>query len=349
MHAAWSFYEEAKAQRIRPILGFEAYLAFGPRQAREKPAWAPAAYSHLVLLAEEPRRATRTSSGSPRSASPRASTGGPASTRRCSRSTPRASSAWRRVSRARWRCTSGRAATRRPGRAPSGSRAPSAATASGSRSSTTASARSGSSPRACSGWAQELGIGVVATNDAHYLRREDAEAHDVLLAIGTGSDLDDPKRFRFTGAGIVRQVRGGDAGALPGASRPAREHRSGSPSSASSTSRSATSCPSSPAPPSTPPTKRCSSTWRARAPCGATATRCRRAVAERLEYELGVINTRGVRRLLPDRPGLHRRGARPRHSGRARAAAPRRARSWPTRSASPTSARSSSTCCSSGS
>ena len=46
---------------------------------------------------------------------------------------------------------------------------------------------------------EELGIGVVATNDAHYLRREDAEAHDVLLAIGTGSDLDDPKRFRFTG------------------------------------------------------------------------------------------------------------------------------------------------------
>ncbi|MCI0372406.1 MAG: PHP domain-containing protein, partial [candidate division NC10 bacterium] len=51
MHAAWSFYEEAKAQQIRPILGFEAYLAFGPRQAREKPAWAPAGYSHLVLLA----------------------------------------------------------------------------------------------------------------------------------------------------------------------------------------------------------------------------------------------------------------------------------------------------------
>ena len=45
----------------------------------------------------------------------------------------------------------------------------------------------------------ELGLGVVATNDAHYLKREDAEAHDVLLAIGTGSDLDDPKRFRFTG------------------------------------------------------------------------------------------------------------------------------------------------------
>ena len=51
MHAAWSFYEEARAQQIRPILGFEAYLAYGPREAREKPSWAPAAYSHLVLLA----------------------------------------------------------------------------------------------------------------------------------------------------------------------------------------------------------------------------------------------------------------------------------------------------------
>jgi DNA polymerase-3 subunit alpha len=47
--------------------------------------------------------------------------------------------------------------------------------------------------------AKDLGLPVVATNDAHYLRREDAEAHDVLLAIGTGADLDDPKRFRFTG------------------------------------------------------------------------------------------------------------------------------------------------------
>src|SRR5207302_11109228 len=32
---------------------------------------------------------------------------------------------------------------------------------------------------------QELGVPVVATNDAHYLRKDDAEAHDVLLAIGT--------------------------------------------------------------------------------------------------------------------------------------------------------------------
>src|SRR3954452_12473043 len=56
MHSAWTFYEQAKAQQIRPILGFEAYLAFGPRTLREKPQWAPAAYSHLVLLARDPSR-----------------------------------------------------------------------------------------------------------------------------------------------------------------------------------------------------------------------------------------------------------------------------------------------------
>src|SRR2546426_302255 len=47
--------------------------------------------------------------------------------------------------------------------------------------------------------AAELGVPVVATNDAHYHRKDDAEAHDVLLAIGMGKDLDDPNRFRFFG------------------------------------------------------------------------------------------------------------------------------------------------------
>lgn len=44
---------------------------------------------------------------------------------------------------------------------------------------------------------RELGIKVVATNDCHYLYREDAFLHDVLLCIQTGKTLDDPKRLRF--------------------------------------------------------------------------------------------------------------------------------------------------------
>lgn len=51
LYAACSLYQEARAAKIRPILGFEAYLAFGSRHARERPPGAPANYSHLVLLA----------------------------------------------------------------------------------------------------------------------------------------------------------------------------------------------------------------------------------------------------------------------------------------------------------
>lgn len=44
---------------------------------------------------------------------------------------------------------------------------------------------------------QQTGVKLVASNDIHYLDAKDAEAHDVLLCIQTGSTLDDPKRFRF--------------------------------------------------------------------------------------------------------------------------------------------------------
>ena len=38
---------------------------------------------------------------------------------------------------------------------------------------------------------------VVATNDCHYLNADDYEAHEILLCIGTGSTINDKKRFRF--------------------------------------------------------------------------------------------------------------------------------------------------------
>src|SRR5438445_715658 len=43
--------------------------------------------------------------------------------------------------------------------------------------------------------ANELGLPLVATSDAHYLRQEDAPAHDVLLCINTRKLLDDPNRM----------------------------------------------------------------------------------------------------------------------------------------------------------
>jgi DNA polymerase III subunit alpha len=47
--------------------------------------------------------------------------------------------------------------------------------------------------------AGELGLRTVITNDSHYTHAEDAEAHDVLLCIQTGAKIADVDRFRFSG------------------------------------------------------------------------------------------------------------------------------------------------------
>jgi len=45
----------------------------------------------------------------------------------------------------------------------------------------------------------ELNIPLVATNDVHYVNREDAPAHDLLLCIGTNSSIHDDKRLKMAG------------------------------------------------------------------------------------------------------------------------------------------------------
>ncbi|MDX2249488.1 MAG: DNA polymerase III subunit alpha [Bacteroidia bacterium] len=54
----------------------------------------------------------------------------------------------------------------------------------------------------CNEWlirmAKKHDLKVIATNDVHYVNEEDAEAHDLLLALQTQSDYNDPNRFRFT-------------------------------------------------------------------------------------------------------------------------------------------------------
>jgi len=45
----------------------------------------------------------------------------------------------------------------------------------------------------------ELGLPIVATNDAHFLNANDHDAHDVLLCIGLGKDRDDPGRMHYDG------------------------------------------------------------------------------------------------------------------------------------------------------
>ena len=46
-------------------------------------------------------------------------------------------------------------------------------------------------------FARELGLGLVAANDVHFLRRSDHKAHDVLLCINTAAKIEDEQRMRY--------------------------------------------------------------------------------------------------------------------------------------------------------
>src|SRR5437870_4410614 len=201
LHGAWQFYSEARARKIRPILGFEAYLAFGDRHKRERPPpEAPGAYSHLVLLARN-----RTGYQNIVKISSIGFLEGFYRRPRIDRQVLEQYSDGLIGLAA---CLSGEIALY---------------LRQGNYEAAKASAQYFArvfGPPPGGFWlevqdhgladektvtagmlqlARELGLPVLATNDAHYLRKEDAEAHDVLLAIGTGKDLDDPNRFRFFG------------------------------------------------------------------------------------------------------------------------------------------------------
>ncbi|HEY2824228.1 MAG TPA: DNA polymerase III subunit alpha, partial [Gemmatimonadales bacterium] len=198
LHAACTFYKEAKAAKIRPILGFEAYLAYGPRHLREKAPGAPSIYSHLVLLA-------RNKTGY-KNLIKLASIGFTQGYYRRPRIDREVLAEHHEGIIALAACLSGEV---------------SRSLRDQNLEEAIKSAEWFAHTMGPDGFwlevqdhglpeekivskgmfeiAQRLGLPVVATNDAHYLRREDAAAHDVLLAIGTGKDLDDPNRFRFTG------------------------------------------------------------------------------------------------------------------------------------------------------
>ena len=199
MHAAWTFYEAAKSAGVRPILGFEAYLAFGDRRAREKAPGAPSNYSHLVLLAKNragyKNLVRLTSIGF---------TEGYYRRPRIDREVLERHSDGIVCLAA---CMSGEVALwLRQGNYEEAKRtAEYFARVFGKDGFWLEIQKHGivEEDLVTQGMLRlgaELGIGVVATNDAHYLRREDAESHDVLLAISTGADLDDPRRFRFEGS-----------------------------------------------------------------------------------------------------------------------------------------------------
>jgi DNA polymerase III subunit alpha len=198
MHCAWSFYEDATEAGLRPILGFEAYLAFGPRTAMQKPQSAPANYSHLVLLAHNRagyRNLVRLSS-----------IGYLEGFYRRPRIDREVLAQYSEGIVGLAACLSGEISLYlRQGNYEEAKRSAQWFAQTFGEDNFWLEVQLHGIPeegpvnQGMFQLGKELGLGVVATNDAHYLKREDAEAHDVLLAIGTGAELDDPKRFRFTG------------------------------------------------------------------------------------------------------------------------------------------------------
>ncbi|MBE2285616.1 MAG: DNA polymerase III subunit alpha [Prosthecobacter sp.] len=47
-------------------------------------------------------------------------------------------------------------------------------------------------------WGREYGLKTVATNDVHFLRREDHESHDIMICIGTGASIYDQNRMTYS-------------------------------------------------------------------------------------------------------------------------------------------------------
>ena len=46
---------------------------------------------------------------------------------------------------------------------------------------------------------KKLGVKLIATNDVHYINKEDADAHDILVCLNTGKDIEDEKRMKYSG------------------------------------------------------------------------------------------------------------------------------------------------------
>ncbi len=198
LYAAPSFYREARAAGLRPILGFEAYLAFGSRHSRERPPGAPAYYSHLVLLA-------RNRTGY-RNLIKLSSIGFLEGYYRRPRIDKEVLAQHAEGLVALAACLSGEIALwLRQGNFEAARQSAEWFARTFGPDGFWLEVQNHGIPdervvaEGMFRLAELLGLSVVVTNDAHYLRREDAAAHDVLLAIGTGKDLDDPKRFRFVG------------------------------------------------------------------------------------------------------------------------------------------------------
>ena len=196
MYGAWNFYQQAGKFGVKPILGMEAYVAPGDRREKSTPKGARP-YYHLVLLArdlEGYRNLVKlTSIGYMEGFYHRP---------RIDREVLREHSEGVIVSSA---CLAGEVAQHLLENRWDEAREAAAwyADVFKDRYYLEVQAHDSEGQHALNEGifrlADDLGLPVVATNDAHFLREEDHDAHDVLLCIGLGKDREDPNRMRYDG------------------------------------------------------------------------------------------------------------------------------------------------------
>ena len=201
MHAAWEFQEKAKKAGIKPILGMEAYVAPGDRRSRQRVDGASGqsgrsrAYYHLVLLAQNAtgyKNLVKLSS--------LAYTEGFYSKPRVDRELLARYNEGLVVSSA---CMAGEVATHLLNDNWDAAREAAAWYAElfkGRYYLEVQGHDSGSQAQLNERvfrLADEVGLPVVATNDAHFLKHDDHASHDVLLCIGLGKTVSEENRMHY--------------------------------------------------------------------------------------------------------------------------------------------------------
>ena len=195
MFGAWAFHKLASKEGLRPIIGMEAYVAPGDRRDRSKAGPGGRAYYHLVLLARDMegyKNLVKLSSIG--------YTEGFYHRPRVDREALTAHAGGLIVSSA---CMAGEVARHLTADNWEGARetADWYANLFPDRYYLEVQAHDSQGQAELNSkiftLADETGLPVIATNDAHFLQADDHEAHDVLLCIGLGKDRSDPNRMRY--------------------------------------------------------------------------------------------------------------------------------------------------------
>jgi DNA polymerase-3 subunit alpha len=195
LFGAWTFQKTALKEGVKPIIGMEAYVAPGDRREKSRAGQGERAYYHLVLLArdlEGYRNLVRLSSIG--------YTEGFYMRPRIDREVMAKYSGGLIVSSA---CMAGEVARHILADNPAGAReaADWYANTFPDRYYLEVQAHKSEGQAKLNAeilkLGDEMGLPVIATNDAHFLQKDDHEAHDVLLCIGLGKDRNDPDRMKY--------------------------------------------------------------------------------------------------------------------------------------------------------